>query len=65
MFWGGASQDYVCLIALARPTVEQRCKNLTYKEYDADHWLTLSHADQINKDVQEWIEGIVVSGSKL
>lgn len=31
-------------------------KNATYKEFDADHWVLLSHADEVNKELLEWIK---------
>jgi len=34
-------------------------KDVTYKEFDADHWVMLSHADEVNKELLGWIEAKV------
>jgi soluble epoxide hydrolase / lipid-phosphate phosphatase len=37
----------------------KHCKDVTYKEFDSDHWLMLSHADELNKELLAWIEAKV------
>ena len=39
--------------------------SVTTKEYDADHWLILSKADEIARDLEAWIDGTVLQKSSL
>lgn len=32
-------------------------KNVTYREFDTDHWVMLAQPEQVNKDLLEWIQG--------
>lgn len=59
VFFGACAKDYVCVPALNRLGTEKYCTNLTQKEYDADHWVCFSHADQLNKDLLAWILDVV------
>jgi pimeloyl-ACP methyl ester carboxylesterase len=56
VFFGGCTRDYVCLPTLGQANLSKHCKNATYKEFDADHWVMLSHADEVNKELLAWIE---------
>ena len=58
VFWAVTPQDYIGVAAHSRPVVAQFCKNATIREYDAGHWVLLSHPEALNKDLQAWIEGL-------
>lgn len=61
VFFGGALQDCICLLSDAvKARTRQYCKDLTMREFDADHWLQLSVPDEVNKELLEWIKGIKV-----
>lgn len=65
VFFGAANKDYICIPALAYATFkkdEWKDHKITIKEYDADHWLILSHADQVSRDLEAWIEGFASGG---
>lgn len=32
---------------------------ITIRDFDADHWLILSHADEINRELDGWLQGVV------
>jgi len=67
VFFGAAMRDYVCLAQLGKDHTARRCTNpsTVTKEYDGDHWIILSHAEQIANDLHAWIEGLKVGDSKL
>jgi soluble epoxide hydrolase/lipid-phosphate phosphatase len=44
---------------MGKPQIEKYCKKATIKEYDADHWVMFSHADELNKDLHDWVTTIV------
>jgi soluble epoxide hydrolase / lipid-phosphate phosphatase len=65
IFFGAASNDYVCLPAVGHAAFKKpqfRDHKITQKEYDADHWLILSKADEIAHDLEAWIEESGVTG---
>jgi len=59
IFFGGCKRDYVCLPALGQANLAKHGKDVTYKEFDADHWVMLSHADEVNEELLAWIESKV------
>ncbi|KAL4244179.1 AB hydrolase superfamily protein [Abortiporus biennis] len=61
IFFGAARYDRICLPSIGVDLFESdafKDHNVTVKEYDGDHWLILSHADQINRDLEAWITGL-------
>ena len=59
VFFGAANKDYICLPAIGYGIFNGdsfKDHKVTIKEYDADHWLILSHAQQLTRDLEEWIE---------
>lgn len=56
VFFGGCSRDYICKPAMGQGSLAKHAKNATYKEFDADHWVILSHADEVNKELLAWIQ---------
>ncbi|THG98676.1 hypothetical protein EW026_g3561 [Hermanssonia centrifuga] len=62
IFFAGARKDAICLPENGyRTFAEEGFKDhkITTHEYDADHWLYLSHADEINADLGTWLKSIV------
>jgi soluble epoxide hydrolase/lipid-phosphate phosphatase len=57
VFLGGAKHDYIAIIDAQVATAKQYCPELVVKEYDSDHWVLLSHADEVNQDLLQWMEG--------
>lgn len=60
IFYGAAIHDYICLAANGHAAFNAdgfKNHSVTIKDYDADHWLILSKADEINHDLEAWIEG--------
>ncbi|KAI0791407.1 epoxide hydrolase [Abortiporus biennis] len=60
IFFGAARYDKICLPSIGIELLESdafKHHQVTIKEYDGDHWLILSHADQINRDLEAWILG--------
>ncbi|EKM56424.1 uncharacterized protein PHACADRAFT_253530, partial [Phanerochaete carnosa HHB-10118-sp] len=58
IYFGAAKHDYVCFPKTCYVSFTQEVFSrhfLTIKECDADHWLVLSHADEIARDLEEWI----------
>ncbi len=59
IFFGAAKQDRICLPEIGYQTFSDKSFNnhtVTTHEYDADHWLILSKPDEINRDLEAWIE---------
>ena len=60
IFYGAARQDAICLATAATSVFRGSGfsdHQVTIKEYDAGHWLMLSHPDVINRDLEVWIDG--------
>nr|GAT43166.1 alpha/beta-hydrolase [Mycena chlorophos] len=57
------NDDPICLPEIgyeAHAAYVQPPSNLTTKAVDGDHWALLSNADEVNKELLEWIEGLSV-----
>jgi pimeloyl-ACP methyl ester carboxylesterase len=67
VFFGAALRDYVCLAQLGKEHTARRCSHPStiIKEYDGDHWIMFSHAEQIAADLHSWIKSLKVGDSKL
>lgn len=62
IFFGAALKDYICLAPLQKRTfADPKFKDhqVTIRDFDADHWLILSHADEINKELDTWLESVI------
>jgi soluble epoxide hydrolase/lipid-phosphate phosphatase len=62
VFFGAAERDYVCTAKSGEMSVGHFCKRATVKHYDGDHWIILSHADEIARDLIAWVEGLTSEG---
>jgi soluble epoxide hydrolase / lipid-phosphate phosphatase len=66
IFFGGCKRDYVCLPAVGQANLSKHGKDVTYKEFDADHWVLFSHANEVNNELHAWIVAKVrQGGSKM
>ncbi|KAJ8085087.1 hypothetical protein PM082_003871 [Marasmius tenuissimus] len=57
-FFGAALEDYVAVSSFAVHQTKMYCENATIKEFEANHWVQLQKADQVNRDLGEWLEGL-------
>ncbi|KAF9038946.1 alpha/beta-hydrolase [Hymenopellis radicata] len=60
VFFGGALRDYVCIAATSRASLFQHAPDFTFQDYDAGHWVMIQQADEVNKDLLEWLESAVL-----
>lgn len=63
IFFAGGKQDCVCLVSVAHALFADEAfkhHHITIRDYDADHWLNLSHADEITRELERWIENVVL-----
>jgi soluble epoxide hydrolase/lipid-phosphate phosphatase len=58
VFLGAATKDYICVAAAQMMNAQKFCPQLTAKQYDGDHWIMWSHADQLNSDLLAWLESL-------
>lgn len=58
VFFAAATNDYICLSAFGKTIVDKHCKNATIREFDAGHWVLLSHADELNGELEAWIDNV-------
>ncbi|EKM56417.1 uncharacterized protein PHACADRAFT_207661 [Phanerochaete carnosa HHB-10118-sp] len=64
IYYAAAKDDYVYPPKTGFASFTQevfRGHSVTMKEYHADHWLILSHGEEIARDLEEWIEGTVAA----
>ncbi|GJE91560.1 alpha/beta hydrolase [Phanerochaete sordida] len=64
IFYGGVSKDYIARTDAALEIFNGpgfAGHNVTLKEYDSDHWVLISHAEDLVRDLDAWLEdaGIV------
>ncbi|ETW76562.1 Esterase/Lipase [Heterobasidion irregulare TC 32-1] len=56
-FFGAALKDMIALPVIGKATVQAAAKGpVTIREFDGDHWIVLSHADEINRELSAWLE---------
>lgn len=68
IFFAAVSKDYICTPEIGRIIFGNdtfRNHSVTTTEYDADHWFILSHADQVARDLESWIESAVSGKARL
>jgi soluble epoxide hydrolase / lipid-phosphate phosphatase len=55
----GSSRDEICASKLIHGSMEMFAKgSYTFREFDADHWVIWSHADELNRELLTWIKTI-------
>jgi soluble epoxide hydrolase/lipid-phosphate phosphatase len=57
VFFGAGKRDYICVVDGQVATAKKFCPDLVVKEYDSDHWVIWSHAEEVNRDLLQWVEG--------
>ncbi|KAF9260819.1 alpha/beta-hydrolase [Marasmius fiardii PR-910] len=60
VFFGAAQEDYVCIADFHIHTTKTACKNLTVKKFQANHWVQLQRADEVNEELEDWLVGRVI-----
>ncbi|KAJ3557328.1 hypothetical protein NM688_g1530 [Phlebia brevispora] len=66
IFHGAATKDTNCVAANGHALFESeefRQHSVTIRDFEADHWLIFSHAADICRELESWIEGTVVKAS--
>ncbi|TFY76596.1 hypothetical protein EWM64_g7418 [Hericium alpestre] len=59
VFFGGTAKDAISLPAVGLAALKAHAKGpLTYREFDSDHWIMLSHSERLNNELDEWIAGL-------
>ncbi|KAG7100071.1 hypothetical protein E1B28_001855 [Marasmius oreades] len=56
VFLGTALEDYICIAALTALSTKAGCANLTVKEFQTNHWVQLQKADEVNTELENWLE---------
>jgi soluble epoxide hydrolase / lipid-phosphate phosphatase len=61
-FFAGAKRDYAARIELYLNGMRQACEQggveFTYREMDSGHWIMLEKADEVNRELAVWLEGL-------
>jgi len=61
VFFGATLRDAICKPALGMMTTKPFCPNLTYAEFDTDHWVTLAAPDALNEELLKWINTVTAN----
>lgn len=59
IFFGATKKDYICIPEFGYAVMRSEAmKNhrVTCKEFDSDHWLLFTHADEVTRELLAWIE---------
>ncbi|KAF9022958.1 alpha/beta-hydrolase [Hymenopellis radicata] len=59
-FFGGAKNDRIALADVQLKSLGEVCPNLTYREFDAGHWVLWEAKDEVNQELLMWIQGLSV-----
>jgi soluble epoxide hydrolase/lipid-phosphate phosphatase len=57
-FIGVSQRDDICIAAMQERQAAKYCLDRRVQRYDGDHWIILSHADDIARDLLSWIGGL-------
>jgi pimeloyl-ACP methyl ester carboxylesterase len=61
-FFAGAKRDGVSTIETFLGGMQRACEEggveLTFREMDSAHWIMLEKADEVNKELAAWLEGL-------
>ncbi|KAI0266439.1 alpha/beta-hydrolase [Gloeopeniophorella convolvens] len=59
----GCLKDDVCIPTMQKERLKEWAKGpLTIRDYNADHWVILSHGDELSRDLLSWIAEITRGG---
>ena len=62
IFMGAALKDRIGVAEVQKSYVtgiKFKDHDVTIHDYDADHWLILSHADEISRELDSWLQGVI------
>ncbi|KIP01965.1 hypothetical protein PHLGIDRAFT_319667 [Phlebiopsis gigantea 11061_1 CR5-6] len=62
VYFGAAKNDYVCCPEWGYNAFKAgkfKDSQVTMKEYDSDHWVILSQAEELSRDLGAWIAGFI------
>ncbi|KAJ3557331.1 hypothetical protein NM688_g1528 [Phlebia brevispora] len=68
IFFGAATKDYLCVAANGHAlfgSEQFKHHNVTVRDFEANHWLIFSHAEDICRELESWIESTVVKKASL
>lgn len=68
LFFAGALQDYLCLAEEGHQTMQipqLKDHDVTIRDFDSDHWLILSKAEEVCLELESWIQGTVIPKAGL
>jgi soluble epoxide hydrolase/lipid-phosphate phosphatase len=58
VFTAAGKRDPFCAASFMLMKPDAACTDVTFKEYDGDHWIQWSHAEELNQDLLAWLEGL-------
>ena len=58
VFFGAGVKDFAVLAPVMIRSTLDSSANSTIRLYDATHWLQWEVADELNRDLLAWIEGL-------
>ncbi|GLB36032.1 putative alpha beta-hydrolase [Lyophyllum shimeji] len=59
VFFAAARHDYISRSVLGIAMTNHNCQNASVREFNAGHWLMLSHAGEVNAALFNWIMDLV------
>lgn len=59
VFFAAASHDYIFRSVLGIATTSHNCEDASIREYVAGHWLMISHHNEVNAGLNNWIMDLV------
>lgn len=64
VFLAAAHRDVVGLAAMNKQSTLKHCPNTTVVDFfDADHWVLLSHAENLNEEIDAWLKKVGIDAS--
>ncbi|KAJ8085086.1 hypothetical protein PM082_003870 [Marasmius tenuissimus] len=57
-FFAAALEDHVGVASFSIEQTKMFCQNATIKEFQANHWVQIQKADELNKELGAWLEGL-------
>ncbi|KAH8105367.1 epoxide hydrolase [Cristinia sonorae] len=67
VFFGVGQSDVICTPTLGRVVFASepfKQHKITIKEFDGDHWFIISNGEDIARELDAWVAGVVVAGLK-
>ncbi|KAL0574466.1 hypothetical protein V5O48_007480 [Marasmius crinis-equi] len=57
-FFGAVSDNGVAIASFSIQQTKAYCQNLTVKEFQANHWVQVQRADEVNQELEAWLRGL-------